>query len=51
MGKETDVADIQNQVFNRPKGAAVRGPPAPMDRDLYKQTMQRTLQEYMIIWI
>lgn len=42
-GKVTDYAGIQFKMLNRSKGAAVWGPRAQIDRELYKNGMQKAL--------
>ncbi|KAF8509790.1 glucose inhibited division protein A-domain-containing protein [Gautieria morchelliformis] len=46
MGDVADRAGIQFQILNRSKGPAVWGPRAQMDRNLYKQHMQKILMHY-----
>ena len=43
MGRVADKSGIQFKVLNTTKGAAVHGPRAQMDRDIYKQNMQAAL--------
>jgi tRNA uridine 5-carboxymethylaminomethyl modification enzyme len=43
MGRMADAAGIQFRLLNRSKGAAVRGPRAQIDRQLYRQAMQTEL--------
>ncbi|KAI3598080.1 mitochondrial translation optimization protein [Moniliophthora roreri] len=45
MGRVSDKAGIQFYVLNRPKGAAVWGLRAQIDRKLYKKHMQAALSE------
>eukprot|EP00743_Colponemidia_sp_Colp-15_P008056 GILK01008731.1.p1 GENE.GILK01008731.1~~GILK01008731.1.p1 ORF type:complete len:572 (-),score=72.57 GILK01008731.1:34-1710(-) len=45
MGRIADLSGIQFQLLNRSKGAAVRGPRAQADRDLYKAHMQMYLKQ------
>nr|GAT55107.1 mitochondrial translation optimization protein [Mycena chlorophos] len=46
MGRVADKAGIQFTILNRSKGAAVWGPRAQMDRQLYKKHMQAALRDY-----
>ena len=43
MGKVADRSGINFKVLNASKGAAVQGPRAQMDRDIYKENMQKAL--------
>ncbi|KAJ4490613.1 mitochondrial translation optimization protein [Lentinula aciculospora] len=47
MGRVSDKAGIQFHVLNRSKGAAVWGPRAQIDRELYKLHMQTALTDYL----
>lgn len=42
----TDRAGIHFKILNASKGAAVQGPRAQIDRDIYLREMQRTIREY-----
>ncbi|KAJ3811038.1 mitochondrial translation optimization protein [Lentinula aff. lateritia] len=46
MGRVADKAGVQFHILNRSKGAAVWGPRAQIDRDLYKKHMQSALRDY-----
>ena len=41
MGRGSDFGGIQFRLLNRSRGPAVRGPRAQVDRDLYREFMQR----------
>jgi tRNA uridine 5-carboxymethylaminomethyl modification enzyme len=45
MGKVADEGGIQFRMLNASRGAAVQGPRAQADRELYKQAMQLTLSK------
>lgn len=42
----TDLAGIQFKMLNRSRGAAVWGPRAQIDREIYKREMQKVLSNY-----
>lgn len=44
--KVTDLAGIHFKILNASKGAAVHGPRAQIDRDIYLQEMQRVIMAY-----
>ena len=44
MGRLADLAGIQFRLLNRSKGAAVRGPRAQIDRQIYRDAMQEELR-------
>jgi len=46
MARAADASGIQFRLLNRSKGPAVRGPRTQSDRWLYKQEMQKILQNY-----
>ena len=43
IGRIADMSGIQFKVLNQSKGPAVHGPRAQMDRDIYRQNMQKVL--------
>jgi len=45
MGQMADQAGIQFRLLNRRKGPAVQGPRAQIDRQLYRQAMQKALKD------
>ncbi len=45
MGRVIDASGIQFRMLNRSRGAAVQGPRAQADRDLYRQNMHKALRQ------
>ena len=45
IGRMADRAGIQFRLLNRKKGPAVRGPRAQIDRKIYREAMQKALEE------
>lgn len=46
MGRVADAAGIQFRLLNRKKGPAVRGPRTQADRRLYREAMQREIEDH-----
>lgn len=46
MGRIIDKSGLQYRVLNRSKGAAVQGPRAQADRDLYRSHMRHMIENY-----
>ncbi|GLQ39618.1 tRNA uridine 5-carboxymethylaminomethyl modification enzyme MnmG [Rhizobium albus] len=51
MGRVADQAGIQFRMLNRKKGPAVRGPRTQADRKLYRQGVQRALNDQSSLFI
>ena len=51
IGTASDKSGIQFKVLNKTRGAAVQGPRAQIDRNLYKTNMMKLLQEENIVII
>ena len=51
MGRATDRASLHYRLLNRRKGAAVQGPRAQTDRELYKRAIRFFLSQYSALTI
>ena len=51
MGIVTDEAGIQFRILNRSKGPAVRASRAQIDRQIYRQSMRRRVENQENLWI